>query len=763
MLGIQIKRTYERDIATKGWDVTRKRVVEVLDPIHNTLTNQLADQSGAIVGQSWFDSLIAAYEFEGNADDLTNNGHNGTTFNVLYAAGIQGQQACFNGIDSRIVVPDDDDFSFSTGSADIPFSLAGWANFTTLEGGTTPVTFKDSFDRANGALGNSEFPASAWLTQSGSPATIVSNALQGISTRLTSSHVSNLGYNNVKIEAVIEYVNTPGGGDFAYVIVNTNTGTSDGVGFGVNGGGLQLLEGGSVRAADVAFNTTSSIAYYCSYVQNGRDGTLKVATGNYFDQGGILQATLFASNFNQNKLTGSNVQFNLIGTATKRILEIEVTQFLKFEDTFTRADGALVNAENPINPWVDIGGAGAGSISNNKLVYTTEGNEAVNMGSPFPYSNARLRFKFLFTLAGSVINGSFQYNGSAIAGNDGIQMLVQANTGNQLFDFIENGSSRKTGSISLSPGTQYFCEVLVNGANYTIDFTTVNYKSLGGTNVLSDSGSNLLQSANGTHFKSNWEANAGQLEFEEISVEQIGLVSSAGNVLLSKMDRNTLNEEWLLSVDTNSKKLAFRISTDKDNYSEIQTTQVLAVATQYHVIVTNDGTGITGTTVCINGLNAPLDSPINVGTYTGMNNTSQNVVFGAWFDSGSPEFHLDGKLDQWLIAKDHVFTPSECTFLYNSGAGVPFSNDDPIPPEDDDQIYRAFITQVKENHRFIEEGILQSGDAIGSFLFSADLLLEDVIIDPETGRQYEIAAIETPPIEGALFFQKFVALKWVNR
>ena len=90
-----------------------------------------------------------------------------------------------------------------------------------------------------------------------------------------------------------------------------------------------------------------------------------------------------------------------------------------------------------------------------------------------------------------------------------------------------------------------------------------------------------------------------------------------------------------------------------------------------HVVITYDGLKTT------NSFNIYLnDSPIlhtttNFG-YTGMSSSSSAISFfnGNW---GPTKFlKLTGKLDEFGIWKNKILTPSQVSFLYNNGAGVPY-------------------------------------------------------------------------------------------
>jgi hypothetical protein len=69
------------------------------------------------------DGLVAWYPFDGNANDASENGHNGSSFGgVSYVPGVVGQAAYFNGTSTYITVPNSPEFEPGTG----PMSVAVW-------------------------------------------------------------------------------------------------------------------------------------------------------------------------------------------------------------------------------------------------------------------------------------------------------------------------------------------------------------------------------------------------------------------------------------------------------------------------------------------------------------------------------------------------------------------------------------------------------------------------------------------------------------
>ena len=91
-------------------------------------------------------SVIAWWKLDGNSNDASGNGHNGTDTAITYTTGKINQAASFNGTTSKITVPDSDAFSFNGGSPDKPFSISLW-DYTV--GGLKAYLSKGSADFLN--------------------------------------------------------------------------------------------------------------------------------------------------------------------------------------------------------------------------------------------------------------------------------------------------------------------------------------------------------------------------------------------------------------------------------------------------------------------------------------------------------------------------------------------------------------------------------------------------------------------------------------
>tara|TARA_R110000803_G_scaffold146119_1_gene211954 strand:- start:61 stop:930 length:870 start_codon:yes stop_codon:yes gene_type:complete len=80
------------------------------------------------------DNLVASYSFDTNFTDYTGNNNLSANGNVV--AGVNGgvvdDCASFDGDADYALAVDSDDFSFTDGVTDLPFSISFWANFDTI-------------------------------------------------------------------------------------------------------------------------------------------------------------------------------------------------------------------------------------------------------------------------------------------------------------------------------------------------------------------------------------------------------------------------------------------------------------------------------------------------------------------------------------------------------------------------------------------------------------------------------------------------------
>jgi hypothetical protein len=92
---------------------------------------------GRKYGTNFLTDLVAYYAFQSNANDSV-GGKNGTIVNSpTFTTGINGNAINFGNDSSTrwVNVPDDNDFSFTNGTADVPASISLWANFSSFSTG----------------------------------------------------------------------------------------------------------------------------------------------------------------------------------------------------------------------------------------------------------------------------------------------------------------------------------------------------------------------------------------------------------------------------------------------------------------------------------------------------------------------------------------------------------------------------------------------------------------------------------------------------
>jgi hypothetical protein len=75
------------------------------------------------VGNTLLNGLIAYYPLDANSNDLK-NAYNGTETNISHVSSVIGNGASFNGSSSYISIPDNNDFSFTNGTNDLPFTVS---------------------------------------------------------------------------------------------------------------------------------------------------------------------------------------------------------------------------------------------------------------------------------------------------------------------------------------------------------------------------------------------------------------------------------------------------------------------------------------------------------------------------------------------------------------------------------------------------------------------------------------------------------------
>ena len=84
-------------------------------------------------GYDFTTGLVASWQFESNFNDYTGN-HNAVATGTVTnnTSGIVGNQADFQGSTDYLTVADSDDFSFTDGVTDVPFTISMWVKFDVL-------------------------------------------------------------------------------------------------------------------------------------------------------------------------------------------------------------------------------------------------------------------------------------------------------------------------------------------------------------------------------------------------------------------------------------------------------------------------------------------------------------------------------------------------------------------------------------------------------------------------------------------------------
>jgi hypothetical protein len=88
---------------------------------------------GRKYGSNFLTNLVGYYPLNSNANDLSGKGYNGTAINSpTYGTGKVGNAINFGNdpVLRYINVADNNDFSFTNGTTDVPFSISLWVNLT---------------------------------------------------------------------------------------------------------------------------------------------------------------------------------------------------------------------------------------------------------------------------------------------------------------------------------------------------------------------------------------------------------------------------------------------------------------------------------------------------------------------------------------------------------------------------------------------------------------------------------------------------------
>ena len=120
----------------------------------------------------------------------------------------------------------------------------------------------------------------------------------------------------------------------------------------------------------------------------------------------------------------------------------------------------------------------------------------------------------------------------------------------------------------------------------------------------------------------------------------------------------------------NAGKLALTLynsTSPTSNYIFAIGTTAYTINTWHHVVVTYDGSEAgTGIELYFDGSNDTA-TQAGAGTYTGMGNTTDNLVIGTRFSVGTSGVSFTGDMDNVRIYKDKELTASEVTDLFNEG------------------------------------------------------------------------------------------------
>jgi len=90
------------------------------------------------------DNIISQYKFEDNVLDTVGS-NDGTPTAITYIDGLVGRSGVFNGSNSKVVISDSDDLSFTDGVNDLPFSISMLLKINTI----TDINLIDKSNSSN--------------------------------------------------------------------------------------------------------------------------------------------------------------------------------------------------------------------------------------------------------------------------------------------------------------------------------------------------------------------------------------------------------------------------------------------------------------------------------------------------------------------------------------------------------------------------------------------------------------------------------------
>lgn len=128
---------------------------------------------------------------------------------------------------------------------------------------------------------------------------------------------------------------------------------------------------------------------------------------------------------------------------------------------------------------------------------------------------------------------------------------------------------------------------------------------------------------------------------------------SSYQYLISKAFVNGINREWSINLTGGQLHVILFVSEAiVANYLRVYTTASININTFYKYKITYDGSKtVAGIKVYINGVSQTLNSSLSIGTYTGMTNTSREVLVG--HTGYATTYYLNGYLRNLKITKNN--------------------------------------------------------------------------------------------------------------
>lgn len=232
--------------------------------------------------------------------------------------------------------------------------------------------------------------------------------------------------------------------------------------------------------------------------------------------------------------------------------------------------------------------------------------------------------------------------------NSGIPLINPGNTNLVAYYNLDSNTNDQTG---LSP----------NGTPTGIDYVA----GKTGNAARFDAGTDKILVADSNNF-SFTSGGGADIPFSISFWVYIVAYNTTGNWIISKRDvyNISLLDEWQIAVS--GKQLYFMKLSDLTNYQGVFTTSQLLENKWYFVTVTDNGTKTnSGMKISVQGNNMGV-SNYNLGTYTGMINTTCPLSIGTLYDSAVP--HTDtthfGYIEDIGVWKNRVLTQFEIAYLY---------------------------------------------------------------------------------------------------